>query len=193
MKKTALIALVILGFISCKENNSKVQTESNVQNSEVETIKFPTEKESCEKTKYLFEAIPHLDQFKDYNLESVECFGNGIGIRYNHPTQKNYEIQVFIYEEKTEHKPMYNIATAGFEMTSGMKVNGTDVSDLKIFDNAVLTIKKDPEYYDVHYNATYKKNYTIMIGVRGKDLSNKQKVDNFLKKYLEAFKKEELN
>ena len=57
MKKTVLIALVILGFISCKENNSKVQTESNVQNSEVETIKFPTEKESCEKTKYLFEAI----------------------------------------------------------------------------------------------------------------------------------------
>ena len=107
-------------------------------------------------------------------------------------TEQNYELQTIIYQELNENKPMYNITTAGYGMTSVSKVNGSDISSLKIFDNEVINIKKSPEYYDVSYMATYKKNYTIVITVRGKDLSTKEKLDGFLKKYLEAFKKEEL-
>lgn len=192
MKKISVIIAIIVCFFSCKENNSKIETRAVDKDSNIGTIKFPVAKESCEKTKYLFDAIPHFDKIEDYNFEGIECFGNGIGATYNHPTNKYYEIKVFIYEEKSDNKPMHTMSTGSFEMSSVAKVNGTEVSDLKIFDNVVLTIEKNPEYYDIQYNATFKKNFTVMIGIRGKDLSNKQKVDDFLKKYLEAFKKDNL-
>ncbi len=192
LNKIASIFLIVISIFSCKENNPKLQEESDNKNKIVETKKFATEYDSCGKTKYLFDAIPHFEKIEDYTFESVGCNGTSIVARYNHPTEQNYEFQTIIYQELNENKPMYNITTAGYEMTSVSKVNGSDISSLKIFDNEVINIKKSPEYYDVSYMATYKKNYTIVITVRGKDLSTTEKVDSFLKKYLEAFKKEEL-
>ena len=77
-------------------------------------------------------------------------------------------------------------------MTSVMKANGTDISDLKIFDNEVINIKKSTEYFEVFYMATYRKNYTIIITIKGKDLSSKGIVEPFLNDYLKAFKKQSL-
>ena len=190
--KIAIIFFVVISVFSCKENNSKLQEESDSESKIVGTKKFATEYDSCGKTKYLFDAIPHFEKIEDYTFESVGCNGTSIVARYNHPTEQNYEFQTIIYQELNENKPMYNITTAGYGMTSVLKVNGSDTSSLKIFDNEVINIKKSLEYYDVSYMATYKKNYTIVVTVRGKDLSTKEKLDGFLKKYLEAFKKEEL-
>jgi hypothetical protein len=186
MKKITLFIVVVLSSISCKQNNSKLESETNKPETETGT-KFLADGNSCKKPNYLFDAVPHLDKIGDYNFESVGCSGTTIVVKYNHPTEKNYEFQTIIYYEATENKPMFNIATAGYGMTSVTKVNGCDSSDLKIFDNAMMTIKNSPDYFDVSYVATYKKDYTLMISIRGKDLPNKQKVDAFLKQYLQAF------
>lgn len=192
LNKIASIFLIVISIFSCKENNSKFQEESNNEYKIVGTKKFATEYDSCGTTKYLFDAIPHFEKIEDYTFESVGCNGTSIVARYNHPIEQNYEFQTIIYQELNENKPMHNLTTAGYGMTSVSKVNGSDISSLKIFDNEVINIKKSKEYYDVSYMATYKKNYTIVITVRGKDLLTKEKLDGFLKKYLEAFKKEEL-
>ncbi len=190
--KIILLILVTVNFLSCKENNSKLTEDSNEKNKEVKETKFSTDYDSCEKTKYLYDAIPHFDKIENYNFESVGCSGNSIIARYNYPTEQNYEFQTIIYQEVAENKPMYNITTASFEMITVSKVNGSDISDLKIFDNEVLNIKKSIEYFDVSYMATYKKNYTIVITIKGRDLSTKEKVENFLRDYLKAFKKDSL-
>lgn len=181
MKKNILILIMGICCVSFKANTSKNEMA-------MQATKFPTNSISCKKNKNLFTAIPHLDKIQDYDFKSVGCsFMNSIVVKYNHPTEKYYTFQSIIYQETTENKPMHNSATFGYEMASVTKVNGTSTSDLKTFNNAVLTIKNNPKYFDVSYVATYKKDYTIMISIRGKDLSNKKKVDDFLKKYLEAF------
>ena len=186
-----LLIFVAVGTISCKENNTKPNQESIEGNKEVKKAKFSTEYDSCAETKYLYDAIPHVDKIENYTFESVGCSGNSIVARYDHPTQ-NYEFQTIIYHEVAENKPMYNLSMASFEMTSVMKANGTDISDLKIFDNEVINIKKSTEYFEVSYMATYRKNYTIIITIKGKDLSSKGIVEPFLNDYLKAFKKQSL-
>ena len=66
------------------------------------------------------------------------------------------------------------------------------VSDLTSFDNASMMIEKNGNYYHVSYLGTYKDNYSILISIVSKDLSTKEKVDAFLREYLDAFKKEAL-
>lgn len=194
--KILLFILIAVSFLSCKENNSKLAEVSNKVKNKAGIMKFPSDCGNCQKNINLCNAIPHIEKYQDYYLKSIGCsapFGNSIVAQYNHPTEKKYEIKVFIYQELDEHKPMYNTTTANYKMISIAKVNGSDVSDLKIFDNEVLNIKNNSEYFDVSYTATYKKNYSIAVAIRGKDLSTKEKVDAFLRKYLETFKKEELN
>ena len=55
-----------------------------------------------------------------------------------------------------------------------------------------MMIEKNGNYYHVSYLGTYKDNYSILISIVSKDLSTKEKVDAFLKEYLNAFNKKAL-
>ena len=191
MKKIAFIICVILNFVSCKENTS--QPLANLVNQEItiQETTFPKNAASCEKNQHLFGAIPHLDNIGDYNFKSVGCVGKAIMVNYDHPTNQFYEFHLSI-KELGENKAMLQYVKLGYNTASKYKVNGNDISDLNIFDNASFRTKQEPEYFDVSYSASYKDKYIIKIIIGGKNLSNKEQIDSFLKKYLEPFKKDSL-
>ena len=189
MKKLVLVFSVILGFVSCKENTSKPLAENIHQEAITRETKFPTSVVSCKKNKHLFNAIPHADKIADYTFKSVGCVGKVIAVNYNDTTNEFYEFQLSV-KELGENKAMLQYVKLGYNTASKYKLNGNDISDLQVFENASLTTKRESEYYDVSYNASYKDKYIIQIVIRGKDLSNQEQIDNFLKEYLKAFKKE---
>ncbi|WP_158850607.1 hypothetical protein [Algibacter sp. L1A34] len=189
IKKFLLVFSVILGFVSCKENTSKPLAENIYQEAITGETKFPTSVVSCKKNKHLFNAIPHVDKIADYTFKYVVCVGKVIAVNYNHPTNEFYEFQLSV-KELGENKAMLPYIKLGYNTASKYKLNGNDISSLQVFENAFLTTKKEQNYNDVAYNASYKDKYIIQIVIRGKDLSNKEQIDNFLKEYLKAFKKE---
>lgn len=192
MKNRLIFILVFCVIISCKENNTEKITEVVTQEIQNETAKFPTTVNTCDKTKYLLDALPHVDKVADYNFVKVGCFANTIVAKYKHKSE-NYGFQAIIYDEKADKKPMRNIGTFLYETTVKQEVNGNRISDLNIFDNAVMTIKKSKEFYNIKYLATYKENYSIAITIQSAELTNKKETDTFLAPYLTLFKKGVLN
>lgn len=190
MKKIAVIIIAILGIVSCKENSSKPQLAALDQDFEITATKFPTSVATCDKNKHLLDAIPHFDTVGEYNFKVVGCSKNGLAVVYDHPTKEFYEFKFTISEEVNENKTMLKYMRMGYNSALKYKVDGNDVSDLHLFDNAFLTTKSEPEYDDVTYNATYKDKYIIIITLRGKNLSSKATIDSFLVKYLEAIHKD---
>ena len=191
MKKTIVIILGILSFISCKENNQDNVNQGAHSETQGIVTKFPAHVDSCKDSKYLFDALPHLDHVADCNFVSVQCAVNMILAEYKHKTE-NYNFQVIIYQEEDAHKIMYNTAVSLYEITSKQEVNGNKISDLKTFENATMTIKKTKDYYNIAYYATYKENFSIGISIQSETISNKNQTDDFLAEYLAAFNKEAL-
>ena len=180
-----ILIAVLASFITkdgaVDRNQTSIKTEEKTNKKE-----FVLDNTSCDKNMYLFEAVPHLSSYKGYNLESVGCAGTTIVVRYNHPTV-NYELQTIIYRETGENKFMHKMATIGADLTKTVKVNGSDLSNLKKFENTTVNIENTPEYFDVSYIATYRDEYTLGLTLRGSDLKDREKVDIFLKEYIESF------
>tara|TARA_R110000744_G_scaffold8139_8_gene27450 strand:- start:97 stop:678 length:582 start_codon:yes stop_codon:yes gene_type:complete len=189
--KGALILLVLMTSIfSCKENITKPQLEAINTDTSMETNTFPESVPTCVGKENIFKSIPHLDTYGEYTYDVVGCTKHGLVAVYNHPSNEFYEFKFTISEEVNENKTMLKYIKTGHKSALQYKADGNDVSDLHLFDNEFVTLKKEPDYDDVTYNATYKDKYIIIITLRGKNLSGKAAIDSFLKKYLEAINKD---
>lgn len=193
MKNTLLFLLVMTTLLSCKENKSTALLVATNDNSATITSKFPESVPTCEGNKKLFDAIPHLDTYVTYNFKNVGCTKRGLTAQYNHPTKEFYEFNFTINEEVNENKTMLNYLKVGYNGAVKLKIEGTYVSELHIFDNAFITTTIEAEYKEAKYHATYKDKYMIILSIRGENLSYKAAIDNFVKKYLEAIKKDLLD
>ena len=110
------------------------------------------------------------------------------------PADKNLVFHIAFFDEATRmpYPINYSGAKSSYKLSSNNELENGFVSDLKSFDNASMIIEKNGNYYHVSYLGTYKDNYSILISIVSKDLSTKEKVDAFLREYLDAFKKEAL-
>jgi hypothetical protein len=186
----AVLVIVLIGILASfikKDDKTDVKNTSTKTEEKLNKKDFALDNTSCDKNMYLFEAVPHLASYKGYNLENVGCADMTIVVKYNHPTGKNYELQAILYREIGENKFMHKIAEMGSGLTKVVKVNGSDLSNLSKFENTTINIENTPEYYDIRYIATYKDEYTLGLTLRGADLADKEKVDAFLKTYIESF------
>jgi hypothetical protein len=193
MKNTLLFLLVMTTLFSCKENKSTALLVATNDNSATITSKFPESVRTCGANNKLFDAIPHLDTYATYNFKNVGCTKRGLGAQYDHPTEEFYEFNFTINEEVSENKTMLNYLKVGYNGAVKLDIEGTYVSDLHIFDNAFIATTREAEYEEAKYNATYKDKYIIILSIRGENLSNKAAIDSFVKKYLEAIKKDLLD
>ncbi|WP_424002153.1 hypothetical protein [Maribacter sp. IgM3_T14_3] len=193
MKNTLLFLLVITTLFSCKENKSTPLLVATNDNSATITSKFPESVRTCGANNKLFDAIPHLDTYATYNFKNVGCTKHGLSVQYDHPTKEFYEFNFTINEEVSENKAMLNYLKVGYNGAVKLDIEGTYVSDLSIFDNAFITTTTEAEYEEAKYHATYKDKYTIILAIRGENLSTKAAIDGLVKKYLEAIKKDLLD
>ena len=183
MKKIIISLILAANVVACTPSEPSADNASNV---EATAVKFADENDSCKDVKYLFDALPKLETYQGYYLESVGCSDHMILAQYKSPQFKNDEIKIFLHEEAGENKQNFNMTKMPFEMLGSAKVNGMDFSDLKTFENAAMNIKNTDEYSDVAYLGTYKANYSFNATIRGQNLKNKQAVDAFIKTYLET-------
>ncbi|MGO4920621.1 hypothetical protein [Maribacter spongiicola] len=193
MKNTLLFLLVMTTLLSCKENKSTALLVATNDNSATITSKFPESVRTCGANNKLFDAIPHLDTYETYNFKNVGCTKRGLIAQYDHPTKEFYEFNFTINEEVSENKTMLNYLKVGYNGAVKLKIEGTYVSDLHIFDNAFITTTTEAEYEEAKYHATYKDKYTIILSIRGENLTNKAAIDSFVAKYLETIKKDLLD
>ena len=193
MKGTLILLVMMTSIFSCKENTSKPQLADFNTETTIVANTFPDSVPTCVGKENLFESIPHFDTYGEYNFEVVGCTKNGLVAVYDHPTNEFYEFKFTINQEVNENKTMLKYIRMGYNSALKYKVDGNDVSDLHLFDNEFVTIKNEPEYDDVTYNATYKDKYIIIVTLRGKNLSSKAAVDSYVKAYLEAINKDFLD
>ena len=186
MKKIAISLILAANMVACTPSVPEENANTSTAEKAAVAVAFVDKNDTCKDVKYLFDALPKLETYQGYNLESVGCFNHTIVAQYHSPKLKNDEIKIFLHEEAGENKQNFNMAKMSFELLEASKVNGMDYSDLKTFENATMNIKNTAEYSDVAYLGTYKTNYSFNASIRGQNLKNKQAVDAFIKTYLEA-------
>ncbi len=186
MKKIVISLILATNIVACSPSAPTDSVNAAAKEKASVAVKFADKHDSCKDTKYLFDAIPHVETYQGYNLVSVGCFNHTIVVQYHSPTLKNNEIKFFLHEETGENKQNFNMSKMSFELLGALKVNGMDYSDLKTFENASMNIKNTDAYSDVAYNGTYKTNYSFNASIRGQNLKNKQAIDAFIKTYLET-------
>lgn len=188
MKKKGFLLLVIFALLSCKKETTlaenKIIGKSESSRIDKSQHEFPSDVASCSQSKYLFDAIPHLDSYNEYNFVKIDCAGTNIIAEYNHPKEKFFNIKIALYHEIDNNKVLFNTAKATYETLKQFKNKSNEISDLKILDNAYINFKKDIKYDKITYSGTYKSNYTLIIMVKGKNLSSKELADDFLNDYL---------
>lgn len=195
MRKFGLLLVFVL--LSCKNNEalSDNKTVAELESSDKIDLKseFPDINATCTGKENLFNAIPHLDSYDEYNFVKVACVGTNILAEYNHPKEKLFNIKICLYQEKEKNKIFFNTAKATYENLKQFKNKNNEISDLKILDNAYINFKKDLKYDKITYSATFKKDYTFIINVKGKNLSSKELADGFLYEYLKNINLSALN
>ena len=186
MKNIAISFILLANIVACTPSAPEDSADTSTEEKATEAVAFVDENDSCKDVKYLFDALPKLQTYEGYYLESVGCSGHMVVAQYKSPKLKNDEIKIFLHEETGENKQNFNMTKMSSELLEGSKVNGMDFSDLKTFENSSMNIKNTAEYSDVAYLGTYKTNYSFNASIRGQNLKNKQSVDAFIKTYLEA-------
>ncbi|MEQ1488767.1 MAG: hypothetical protein ABL920_09745 [Methylotenera sp.] len=187
MKNIIISFILATNMVACTPSAPEDGANTNAEEKAAVAVAFVDEHDSCKDVKYLFDALPKLEAYQGYNLEGVACFGHSISAEYKNPKVEHSKLQVFLHEEAGENKQTFNMSKVMFDMAKISKVNGIDISDLTIFNNAAMSIKKGVDYDDVAYMATYKQNYSLNMSLRGKDLGNKLAVDAFIKPYIDGF------
>jgi hypothetical protein len=186
MKNIPISFILATSIVACTPSAPADSANTDTEQKAAVAVAFVDENDSCKDVKYLFDALPKLETYQGYNLESVGCSGHMIVAQYKSPQFKNDEIKIFLHEETGENKQNFNMTKMPFELLGAAKVNGMDFSDLKTFENASMNIKNTAEYSDVAYLGTYKTNYSFNASIRGQNLKSKQAVDAFIKAYLET-------
>lgn len=196
MKKFGVL-LLIFTILSCKKSENSVENKEIVKarSSEKNSLKteFPVSEVTCNGKEYLFEAIPKLNFYNEYNFVKVACVGTNIIAEYKHPNEKLFNIKICLYQEKEANKALFNTAKATYETLKQFKNTENEISDLKILDHAYVNFKKDSKYDKITYSGTYKNDYTFIITAKGKNLSSKSLADEFLNEYLKKINLNALN
>ncbi len=192
MKKTNIIILILLiilagtliAFLNNKNNGTDIIDKKGLANTRKD---FSFDIDNCDKVKNIFDTIPHLTTYKDYDLQSVNCADTGVMVRYNNPAGSSYDMRAILKKEANQNKFIHNVGVAGHDVEEVIETIASDMNNLKRFENTTVTIKNNSEYADVSYVTTYKKEYVLTINVRGTGLTDKAKVETYLGEYLESF------
>ena len=201
MKKTLIIITFGTLLFSCKENkdssNTKieqVETEKTV----VKSRKFEDTKD-CSQYTNLYNALPHLDTYKDLEFGEIDCSKDGEGYSkalnvtyYNNNSKTSITNHLF----ETSGTDRINTAKASFNTLTKIPSSNTFKSSLTIFENASVNISQsenEKEPSKATYLGTFKDKYSIWINIEMLGKIDVVKIDTFLKEYLEEYKKEELN
>lgn len=212
MKKIIIATLLITCFFSCKEKNE------NTDSSETITEHVETEKEEnkspkfedingCSQYSNLFEALPHLDSYKNLEFDALECmslneksaFTTNLNVTYfDNKSKTNIKVNLFEVSGESAKEEVNNIsmAKASFNTLAKIPSSNTFKSSLTIFENATVNIAQsadEKELSKATYLGTYKDKYSIWIDVEMPGKIDVLKIDLLLKEYLDAFKKESLN
>jgi hypothetical protein len=185
----SILIIILLGFIinyfrgnmiNKNELMSKKVSANTADN-------FSIENESCKKVKSLFDSVPNIISYKEYTLDTVGCADTGVIVKYVNPTNNNYYIRTILNKETSHIKFIQNVGTAGHDVDEVMATIGGEMNNLKRFENKTISIKNNSAYNDVSYITTYKNEYVLTINIRAPDLSDKEKVEDYLGNYLESF------
>lgn len=195
MKTQLKTLLIAMSLVVLTASNVKPTITNKKKIRYVSSKKFPATVKAayCENKKHLYDAIPHKDNIKEYQLDIASCGGPSLNATYKDPADKNLVFHIAFFDEATSPVPYnYSGSKSSYKLSSNKELENGFVSDLNSFDNASMIIEKSGKYYKIGYLGTYKENYSILISIVSKDLSTKEKVDAFLKEYLNAFNKKVL-
>jgi hypothetical protein len=211
MKKVIFISILLLSVLACKE---KSESRETTQKAAVQTDPAPDEildrkfedKDGCSYYANLFEAIPHLDTYKEMGFGKLECLinkettGMPPNIKaqyYDKNTNDNVEIQLFEISGEFAKEELNNVNMAKTSYNEITKIAGANTfkSSLTVFDNASVKIenaKSTDEKSTAVYLATYKDKYSIWANIEMTGKIDLAKVEVFIKEYLEGINKEAL-
>ena len=212
MKKVIIVTLLMTTFFSCKEKNENTDS-SEITNEQVETEKAENKSpkfedvNGCSQYENLYEALPHLDTYKNLSFGSLECmeikeksaFSKNLKVTYfDNKSKTNIEVNIFEISGESVKEELNNVtmAKASFNTLTKVPSSNTFKSNLTIFENASVNISQsadEKEFSNATYLGTYKDKYSIWINVGMLGKIDLAKVDTLLKEYLEAFKMESLN
>jgi hypothetical protein len=210
MKKVIIATLLVTSFFSCKEKNenndsTKIVTEQvETEKTETKSPKFE-DVNDCSQYSNLYQALPHLDAYKNMNFGELECSSTkernafSISLKASYSDKKT-GFEVFLFEvsgeSAKEELNNVNMAKASFNTLTKVPSSNTFKSSLSIFENASVKIdlaESTNESCSVVYLGTYKDKYSIWINIKMNGKIDVAKVDAFIKEYLEAIKMTELN
>lgn len=208
MKKTAIIIAFGILLFSCGKNEEATESKTETveaETTEVKGSKFE-DKYGCKQYANLYEALPHLDTYKNLECTELQCidtnesspFSTAMEISYfNNTTMTNMKVYLYEISGESAKEELNNITMAKASFNELTKLPGTFTykSSLTTFDNASVRISQsevETEKSTATYLGTWKDKYSIWINVEMPGKIDVAKVDALLKEYLEAFKKDEL-
>ncbi len=194
MKKTNIIILIMVIILTGLITNYIINKNKNTIDDAIikkgltnTNSDFSIDNENCKKIKNIFDTVPHLTTYKEYNLKSVTCADTGVIIIYNNLTHSKYDMRTILNKDSSKNKFIQNVGTAGHDVEEVIETIGSEMNNLKRFENTNVIIKNTSDYNDVSYVTTYKNEYILTINVKGEGLTDKTKVNTYLEDYLESF------
>ena len=203
MNKIIFISWLLISLFSCKE-----KTDTHSSNEYIKEQPEATEKQmvehkfndvnGCSQYTNLYEALPHLDTYKDMEFRVLECIHEeqsttaswtSLNTSYADPKSKN-QMEVTFYEIKgkvSEERDVIQLAKTYYNEFT--KMPNFYKSGLTFFENASVNIlESDTEdnYSKATYLCSYQDKYALLINLEMLGKMNLAKVDLFLKDYLLA-------
>ncbi|MDW5288308.1 hypothetical protein [Formosa sp. PL04] len=203
MKNLFIILVSIISIFSCKEEKSQnITTEFKTESIEIEDISPNTSKfedvNGCSQYSNLYAALPHLDSYKNMSFLDLECmsedqennaFWASLNTSYYDSKSEN-KIEVNLYEIRgkiSEARDVLSMAKTIYKDFTPLQ--NYYKSSLTFFDNASVNImesKTEDEFSKATYLGTYKDKYVILMNIEMLGQLNIDKVDVFIKEYLQA-------
>ena len=209
MKKVIIATLLFTSFFSCKENKDTAEVETKQIETEKKESNSPKFRDTngCSQYANLYEALPHIDTYKNLSFGELNCmeikekstFSKDLNVNYFDNKTKT-SIKIHIYEisgeSKNEELNLVNMAKTSFNTYTKFAGQNVYKSKLNTFENASIKIfhnESEKELSTATFLATYKDKYSLWIDVEMLGKIDAPKVDELIKEYLEAIKKDALN
>jgi hypothetical protein len=211
MKKSIILILFLSSILACKSNKETTETtETQVTQAEPEPEEYIARKfedtEGCSYYANIFEAIPHLDTYKEQGFGKVECLINkektgmppNITVSYvDRKTNNNFKMQVTEISGEFAKEELNNLKLAKTSYNEVTKVAGSNTfkSSLTVFDNISAKIEESQtpgEKSSATYFGTFKDKYVFAITIEMDGKIDLATADKYIKEYLEGINKEAL-
>ncbi|WP_223170384.1 hypothetical protein [Maribacter aquimaris] len=210
MNKIIFTTCLLLSLFSCKEKTD-TSTSNAYKNEDIETIDKQTatpkfsDPNGCSQYTTLYEALPHLDTYKNMEFRTMECMfqkqsetasWTSLNTSYFDPESKN-KMVVNFYEingDVTVERDVINMVKTTYNEFTNMA--DFYKSSLTIFENASVNIMEsnsEDEYSSATYLCSHKDKFALLIKIEMLGQMNLEKVDSFIKDYLQAISSKPLN